>query len=83
VPVLDATGLVNLESLIARLNGKNVKLILAGVQPGPLHVFARAGWRNRKGRLRIFRSFDRAIAVARSHAARNPGTIPPTPVAAL
>ena len=62
---LDATGLVALESLIKRLNARGIKMILAGVQPQPMRVLARAGWRNRRGFLRIFRSFDRAIALAR------------------
>jgi SulP family sulfate permease len=68
VPAIDATGLVNLESLVARLNGHGMKVILGGVQDQPLRAFARAGWRNRKGRLRIFRDVDRAIANARAFA---------------
>ena len=68
VPALDHTGLIALESLIKRLNGRAIKVILAGVQPQPMRVFARAGWRNRRGFLRIFRSFDRAIALARHSA---------------
>ena len=72
VPAIDATGLVNLESLIARLNEHGVKVILAGVQEQPLRAFARAGWRNRKGRLRIFREVDRGIANARAFAAEAP-----------
>jgi SulP family sulfate permease len=73
VPALDATGLVTLQTLVRRLNESGMKLILAGVQPPPIRVFARAGWRNRKGRLRIFRSFDRAIALARESSARLTG----------
>lgn len=65
VPAIDATGLVALESLVQRLNGAAVKLILVGLQDQPLRTLARAGWRNRKGRLRIFRSFERGVAVAR------------------
>ncbi len=65
VPAIDATGLVALESLVKRLNGAGVKVVLVGVQGQPLHALAHAGWRNRKGRLRIFRSFERGIAVAR------------------
>ncbi len=65
VPAIDATGLVALESLVRRLNGAGVKVVLVGVLGQPLHALARAGWRNRKGRLRIFRSFERGIAVAR------------------
>ena len=66
VPAVDATGLMNLQSLVARLNEGGIKVILAGVQPQPLRTFARAGWRMRKGRLRIFRSFERGLALARA-----------------
>jgi SulP family sulfate permease len=65
VPALDATGLVNLQGLVRRLNEGGIKVILAGVTAQPMRVFAGAGWRNRHGRLRIFRSFDRAIDLAR------------------
>jgi SulP family sulfate permease len=65
VPAIDATGIVGLESLVSRLNESGIKVILVGMQGQPLHALARAGWRNRKGRLRIFRSFARGIAVAR------------------
>jgi SulP family sulfate permease len=68
VPAMDATGIINLESLVSRLNEEGVKVVLAGVQDQPLRALARAGWRNRKGRLRIFRSFDRGIALARRSA---------------
>jgi sulfate permease, SulP family len=66
VPAVDATGLVNLQSLVSRLNAEGIKVILAGVQAQPMRVFAKARWRTRKGRLRIFRSFDRGIALART-----------------
>lgn len=65
VPAIDATGLVALESLIHRLNGAGIKVVLVGVEGQPLRALARAGFRNRKGRLRIFRSFERGVAVAR------------------
>jgi SulP family sulfate permease len=64
VPTIDATGLVALESLVKKLNGAGVKVILASVEGEPLHAFARAGWRNRRGRLRIFRSREKALAQA-------------------
>ena len=66
VPAVDATGLVNLQSLVARLNADGIKVILAGVQAQPMRAFAKARWRTRKGRLRIFRSFERGIALARA-----------------
>ncbi len=37
----------------------------AGVQPQPLRTFARAGWKNRKGRLRIFQSVEQGLELAR------------------
>jgi SulP family sulfate permease len=82
VPAIDATGIVALESLVARLNESGVKVILAGIQGQPLRALARAGWRNRKGRLRIFRSFERGIAVARATAAAAPAARGPRPSAA-
>jgi SulP family sulfate permease len=69
VPAIDATGIVALESLVARLNEAGIKVILVGIQDQPLRALSRGGWRNRKGRLRIFRSFERGVAVARRTAA--------------
>jgi SulP family sulfate permease len=66
VPAVDATGLVNLQSLVSRLNTSGIKVILAGVQPQPMRAFAKARWRTRKGRLRIFRSFPRGIELAKA-----------------
>jgi SulP family sulfate permease len=65
VPSLDATALVGLESAFERLHRAGVFVILAGVQPAPLRVMARAGWRERHGRVAIYRSFERAIEQAR------------------
>jgi len=87
VPALDATGIVSLELLFARLNRAGIKVILAGVQPQPFRALARAGWRNRKGRLRIFRSFEKGIERARSFsddpgvAGRTEGRVHPWPSA--
>jgi SulP family sulfate permease len=78
VPAIDATGIVGLESLVARLNESGIKVILVGMQGQPLDALARAGWRNRKGRLRIFRSFERGIALARRTVA--PSVSDPDPV---
>jgi SulP family sulfate permease len=65
VPAIDATGIVAMQALLARLNEAGIKVILVRLQRQPLRALARAGWRNRKGRLRIFQSFERGIAVAR------------------
>src|SRR5258707_4642706 len=65
-PAVGAPRLVNLQSLLGRPNPPGIKVILAGVQSQPMRAFAKARWRTRKGRLRIFRSFDRGIALARA-----------------
>jgi SulP family sulfate permease len=72
VPAIDATGIVALESLVADLNESGIKVILVAIQDQPLRALARAGWRNRKGRLRIFRSFERGIALAQRTALQFP-----------
>lgn len=61
VPALDATGLVGLESAFEHLQRAGILVVLGGVQPQPLRAMARAGWSDRKGRLAIYRSFDRAV----------------------
>ncbi|HXB54292.1 MAG TPA: C4-dicarboxylic acid transporter DauA [Vicinamibacteria bacterium] len=65
VPAMDATALVGLESAFERLHRDQIFVILAGVQTQPLRVMARAGWRDRHGRLAIYRSFERAVDEAR------------------
>jgi len=64
VPLLDATGLVALDSTVLKLRQAGVFVVLAGVQSGPLRVLAKAGWRNREGELAIGTSFDKALALA-------------------
>jgi MFS superfamily sulfate permease-like transporter len=65
VPAIDATGLVALEVLVVDLNATGIKVVLVGIQDQPLRTLTRAGWRNRRGKLRIFRSVARGIEVAR------------------
>ena len=69
VPMLDATGIVALESTLERLRHAGVFVVLAGVQPQPLRALARAGFRNRPGELAIGRSFEQALDLARTMAA--------------
>ncbi len=64
VPLLDATGLVALDSTVLKLREAGVFVVLAGVQSGPLRVLAKAGWRNREGELAIGTSFDKALDLA-------------------
>lgn len=65
VPAVDATGLGALRELIDEMNAAGLKVVLLRIQRQPLRAMARAGWRNRRGRLRIFRSFDQGLDVAR------------------
>ena len=65
VPALDATALVALESSFERLHKDKIFVILAGVQPQPLHAMARAGWRGRHGKIAIYRSFEKGVDEAR------------------
>lgn len=66
VPMIDATGLVCLESTLARLRSNGVFVILAGVAPGPLKVLARAGVaRHHHDWLLVLRNFADAVTFAR------------------
>jgi sulfate permease, SulP family len=67
VPLIDATGLVSLNSTIARLRDQKVSVVLAGVQPAPLRTLARAGLRNEEG-LAIGKSFSQSLQRARAMA---------------
>jgi len=69
VPVMDATGLVNLQSAIRRLHQDRVSIILAGVQPQPLEILRSAKLERLDSRIGIFTSFDEAVSMARFHAA--------------
>jgi len=69
VPVIDATGLVNLESALARLKKSKTLVVLSGVQPQPAEVLARAGIVEEPGRLMIRTSFESALALARAFVA--------------
>ena len=65
VPMLDATGLVGLESAFERLHRDDVMVVVGGAQPQPLRAMARAGWQDRKGRIAVFGSFERAVEEVR------------------
>lgn len=69
VPAMDATGLVNLESVVERLRKSGVFVILTGVQKQPLHVIARGGWKNHHLWMAIHGSMEEALETARQRAA--------------
>jgi len=65
VPVIDATGLVNLESAIARLHGAGIFVLLGGLNRQPMEVIRDAGWREEPGRLALVASFGEAVEEGR------------------
>jgi SulP family sulfate permease len=69
VPVMDATGLVNLQSTIRRLHSDRILIILGGVRPQPMEVLERAHLEELDSRIGICATLDEAIALARFHAA--------------
>ncbi|MBX7222390.1 MAG: C4-dicarboxylic acid transporter DauA [Blastocatellia bacterium] len=69
VPVMDATGLVNLESLLQKLEAEKIYVLLAGVQPQPALVLAKAGIHKKERRLEICKKLQTAFELAGVRAA--------------
>jgi SulP family sulfate permease len=65
VPAMDATGLVSLESTVARLHQLGMFVVLGGVQGQPLRVLAKSGIRERRDRIVVHHSMEKALKVAR------------------
>jgi SulP family sulfate permease len=65
VPVLDYTALVALESAIKRLQKRNVLVVLAGIQPQPARVFAKASMKAIPGRLVLCKTLAEGVARTR------------------
>ena len=65
VPAMDATGLVNLESALDRLERDKVFVILAGVQPQPMKVLKKAGIMPEEGVLAFRDGVEQAVELAR------------------
>ncbi len=60
VPVMDATGLVGLESALARLHGTDTRVMLAGILAQPAKLIERAGLQ-RAYAVQLFDNVDAAI----------------------
>jgi SulP family sulfate permease len=65
VPVMDATGLVALESAIATLSKRGCATVLTGLQPQPASLIARAGLTQRGWRLTLRPDLAAGIANAK------------------
>jgi SulP family sulfate permease len=72
VPVMDATGLVNLESALERLAGTETLVVLAGVQGQPAKLLEKAGFGRRPGTLEIAATLTEALDHARDHLEDHP-----------
>jgi sulfate permease, SulP family len=75
VPVMDATGLVALESIISRWHGAGRKVILVGALPQPRGLLERAGLRRRPGQLAYAPDLETAVSMALLHQARLPAAV--------
>jgi SulP family sulfate permease len=71
VPVIDATGLVALETLLAGIKRAGQKVILCGVGAAPRAVLERAGIVRQRGVLSYAPDFDTAVSMGIVHSARN------------
>jgi sulfate permease, SulP family len=69
VPVMDATGLVNLDSALQRLHRTGILVILAGVRPQPYRVLENAGWGKEPGKVMLCRTVEEAVERAKQLAA--------------
>ncbi len=79
VPVMDATGLVNLESAVERLREAGIFVILGGLQRQPREAMEHAGWEDVPGSLVLCGSNREAIDLARRRLAELEGPAAPPP----
>lgn len=63
VPLLDATGVTNLESAISRIRRNGTPVVLAALQEQPWHALARSDLRG-LGQVHFSRTVPRALALA-------------------
>ncbi|HXX69915.1 MAG TPA: C4-dicarboxylic acid transporter DauA [Polyangiaceae bacterium] len=82
VPVIDATGLVALESALSRLrHGKKI-VVIAGPLPQPRTVFEKASLEDAHDHVFLAESLDKGIELARDLMLLTPSSARPPPVAA-
>ena len=68
VPAIDATGVVNLKSAIARLHKDGLRVVLAGTRPQPRRVLEQAGLVHVPGKLELYARVDEALDAATNEA---------------
>ena len=79
VPVMDATGLVALETLLAKLKRFGHKVVLAGLNSTVKERLDRAGIVREPGRLAFAPDLETALSIALVHYARHPTPVAPGP----
>lgn len=72
VPVMDVTGLVALESAVARLRKARIFVAMAGVQPQPRQIMEKAGIHDDSSWIAVCSTDAEALASVRAHLARDP-----------
>ena len=76
VPIMDATGLVALESALERMVKNDTLVILVGAQPQPKKLLEKAGIKAEPGEILFVDRMREAVAFARRHMGED---IPPEP----
>jgi len=77
VPVIDATGLVALESVLDRLHRSRIKVIFAGLTGEVSAMFNRAGIKRELGKIAYAPDIETAVSMAILHAARRDFEVTP------
>jgi hypothetical protein len=75
--VMDASGLVALETLLDKLIRSGHKVVLAGLTPIVKQMLDRAGIVRRPGRLAFAPDLETAVSIAIVHHARRPTPLAP------
>jgi SulP family sulfate permease len=79
VPVIDATGLVALESALERLRRSKKLVVIAGPLPEPRRVFEKANLEVKHEHVFLAETLEEGIRVARDLVLRSPAEEPPSP----
>jgi SulP family sulfate permease len=78
VPIIDATGLVALESAIGRLRSYGCFVVLVGLQQQPVQVLQKAGLLQRyPGKIALCNDTDTALGIAEAQLTRPHSIVPP------
>jgi len=74
VPIIDASGVHALKTLVDRCRRRGIVLIVSGLQPQPRRVIEKMQLAPREGELHFVADFDAALRLAESLASRTPSS---------